>query len=486
MRPKHPPRPKAPGPSIEGPAGTRELAPDYLPTRPGYLPGHDADPLAGHRLPEHTQIPGAQATAVAISDLPPETHVTRISLGYPISNYYLPPRLVERLPAADPQTGLRTLIAGRHYVDLADGGTVLLGADAQGQLRARQPSELVPSGPRIELVPGSHLWRQVLTPSLPWEHWGISRQQLSPQDIIIDGKYYRTLPRGNPADHPIAYIKNPDHPLYDFDLLQGILRHDADQQPRGAIRIPPTQHWQIDPTLPFERPLDEPVAGYFPWLSQASAQNVARQQFVLANGSDTATEAGITTLRQVFNDWKTGTPSPKPELADPLLMLPITPTIAGHGAARILELPHPANLGPLRRLTFDPSKFHREWDYFTSTQYAGDLKRFMRNLLISHGYTVFEPTSAQTYASLVFQRSGHDFVYHMTLHRAHGKRVHIQENARDGLNPLRLPELIGAPATQVLQAADAVDKVVWLKGGSHISLDHENSVFIMRTADPRQ
>ncbi len=106
--------------------------------------------------------------------------------------------------------------------------------------------------------------------------------------------------------------------------------------------------------------------------------------------------------------------------------------------------------------------------------------------MISHGYSVFDPTSAQTFAALVFYHPGHDFLFHMTLHRVHGKRVHIAENASDGLLPVRLPELIGRPAMQALQEADAAGKVVWLKGGSHLSLDHDSSVFIMRTDDPRK
>ena len=486
MRPKNPIRPKIPGPSIEGAPTTRDLVPDYLPTRPGHLPGQGAEPIPGTRLPDPVQFPGPQDAAIAISNLPAETQVTRITLEPPISNYYLPPRLVERLPAPNPQTGLRSILSGRQYVDLADGGTVLLGTDAQGHPRAGHPSERVPSGPRLERVPGTHVWRQLSATSVPWKHWGISLQQASPQDIVIDGTCYRTLPRGNVPDHPIAYIRNPDHRVYDFDRLHNVLRHFPDQQPRGAIQIPPTRQWEIDPTRPFDRTLTDYVEHYFPGLADASIENIARTQFILANGSDTATEAGMTALRQVFNEWKTQARTPRPELADPLLMLPITPTSAGNGSSRLLELSHPGELGPLRRLAFDPDKFREDWRYFITTQYGGDLKRFMRNLLIRHGYTVFELTPAQNYATLVFKRTGHDFLYHMTVHRVHGRRLHIHDNASDGLNPVRLPDLIGEPATQALRAAEAADKVIWLKGGSHVSTDYGNSVFIVRTDDPRR
>jgi len=49
MRPKNPIRPKIPGPSIEGAPTTRDLVPDYLPTRPGHLPGQGTEPIPGTR-----------------------------------------------------------------------------------------------------------------------------------------------------------------------------------------------------------------------------------------------------------------------------------------------------------------------------------------------------------------------------------------------------------------------------------------------------
>ncbi|VVN19212.1 hypothetical protein PS655_04258 [Pseudomonas fluorescens] len=63
-----------------------------------------------------------------------------------------------QLPAADAQ-GFRTH-KGRRYVDMVDGGTVLVGLDAgTSQYRARLPSERAPSGPLLQREADSGLWR---------------------------------------------------------------------------------------------------------------------------------------------------------------------------------------------------------------------------------------------------------------------------------------------------------------------------------------
>ncbi|MGY2262186.1 hypothetical protein [Pseudomonas sp. SDO55104_S430] len=487
MRPKTPHHPKNPGSTDVNPPGRRETGPDILPGLPGHGLTDLPDLPLRPSLPDPSHPPETRPPTIDIIDLPDETPISRTTVEPPISHYYLPPKLVERLPAPDPQTGLRSIIQGRQYVDLVDGGTVLLASDPQGHWRAGQPSELVPSGPRLERVEGTLQWRQVQpgnTVTGPWKDWGIEARHYSAADITVDGVRYKTVPIDAAADHPIAYIKNPSHPIYGFDLFQDLLKRDPEQQPRGAIQVPSSGHWEIDPGLPFDRTLTDYVASYFPELSEISLLNVARRQFALANRSETATNAGLTTLRQVFNDWKTRNLSPRPELVDPLLMLPVIRTTAGKGTSRIFGLPTPTDQ-PLVHLAYTPHKFHRQWDYLLSTQHANELKRFMRELLIRNGYSVFEPTDAPSYAALVFRRTGHDFVFYMTLHRVHGRRMHIHESAKDAFVPESLPGLIGYPALRAAQDAEAAGKLIWLKGGSHISADHESSVFIVRTEDPR-
>lgn len=523
MSPKHPIRPKTPGDSNQGASRIRDTAPDNLPRRPGSTQRDAPDQPQGHQFPESSQPPDVQPPAIEIIDLPADLLISRTTTEHLISHFYLAPKLVERLPAPDPETGIRLIPSGRQYVDLVDGGTVPLGIDPQGHFKAKQMAELVPSGPRLERVEGTSKWRQVqpgsrdsgdselivsrrrlpgdeqdeagpskrpreiepLPDSEPWKNWAIAPQHASPEDITIEGVRYKTVPLNDAPDHPIVYIKNPTHLVYDFDLLQRTLSGDIEQQPRGAIQLPSTRRWEIDPNLPFDKALTDYVATYFPELSVISLLNVARKQFSLANGSDTATNAGLTTLRQVFNDWKSSSITPRPELVDPLLMLPVAPMTPGSGGYRVVELPLLSDQMPLQRLVFDPHKFREEWRYFSTTQYAGDLKRFMADLLTRNGYVVFEPTTAQSYPALVFRRPEHDFVFHMTLHRVLGKKIHIPPASDQGFSHYRLPELIGLPAMRAVQEAETTNKLVWLKGGSQVSKDRQDSVFIVRTNDPR-
>ncbi|WP_456022814.1 hypothetical protein [Pseudomonas protegens] len=74
----------------------------------------------------------------------------------PIEHYRI--SVAAQLPVADTD-GFRTH-RGRRYVDMADGGTVLIGQDPHtGQYRAGLPSERAPSGPLLQRDINSGLWR---------------------------------------------------------------------------------------------------------------------------------------------------------------------------------------------------------------------------------------------------------------------------------------------------------------------------------------
>lgn len=525
MRPKTPIRPGSPTAKEHLPP-VRDTTPDGVSWHPVTPPVHDAVQHSGHRFAEGTHLPEVHLPTLAITDLPPDTQISRKAIDLPISNYYLPPRLVERLPDPDPLTGFRSIVSGRKYVDLVDGGTVLLGHDAEGYFRAKQVTELVPSGPRLKRVADTLKWRSSETDSIrnddselivtrrrhpddepqesapskrprvvddesipdanaePWAHWGVTSGQASAEDVTIAGIRYKTVLRGNAQDDPIVYIQNPEHPIYDFDLMQRTLRQDPAGQPRGAIQVPPHLHWEIDPKRPFEKSLTDYASTYFPELTETALLNVGREQFSLANGAAIATGNGLTTLRQVFNDWKTGNPAPRPELADPLLMLPITPTTPGNGTTRMLALPALSDPAPLRRLEFDPRKFQDQWDYFMLSQSSADFKRFMKNLLERNSYVVFTPTSAPSYPILVFMSRQHDFVFFMSLHRVRGDNIHLPAASDRMLSPERLLQQIGKPALQAVERARSANRLIWLRGGSHVSAGQPDGVFIVRIAAP--
>lgn len=466
-----------------------------------------ANSIMPHQPGSTSRQPELRVPAIEIVDLPTDTHVRHASSERPIGSYFLAPTLVNRLPSPDVQSGFR--LAGRYtYVDLVEGGTVLIGSDAQNQLRARSSNERSATGPLLERIEGTTQWRPtrsrahagadvselVITRQRmerdplealldPWKGWGIDAQHASADDISIGGIQYKVLPRGAASD-PIAYIKNPSHMVYNFDLLDHTLRTDLLQQPRGAIRVPPANHWEVDPTLPFEGPLTSYVTRYFPELTAASLEKVALHQFLLANGSETATGSGLTLLRQTFNDWRVGNPHPRPQLADPLLMLPILPT-SGGGIVRITELPAAASDGPLQRLDFEPMLFRQEWQYAQATQTAVDLKRFMAALLTRNGYAVFDPSLSNSYPALVFQRTGHDYVYFISLHRVRGRKINQTLNVDSNSSNLRLHIQVGARAAQAAIQAHAENRLIWLRGGSQVLASAADTIFIIRDAHSR-
>jgi hypothetical protein len=510
MSPKRPTRPKTDTP--DSTPVVRDTTPD-IPVPPRLTPDTLIDPTLTHPAWQLPAPPVTRRQMIEIYDLPAETQVRASTAQRPIGSYFLAPGLVNRLPPPDLPSGIRS--AGRYaYVDLVEGGTVLIDPDAQDGVRARLSNELFASGPLLERVEGTLMWRPVpvetapdtsrltitrhrlpddepsAVPSkrsrleeTPWSDWGIDPQHATPGDIRVDGIQYKVIPPGDARD-PIVYIKNPSHLIYDFDLLERTLRLDPQQQPRGAIQVPPAHHWQIDPTLPFDRPLTNYVARYFPELSASSQENVAFHQFVLANGTNTATGSGLTLLRQTFNDWETGNDTPRPQLADPLLMLPILPT-SGAGTIRVIELPTPESGGPLQRLDFDPALFRQEWLYSTNTQSAVDLKRFMATLLTRNGYAVFDPSPSNSYPALVFTRTGHDYVFFISLHRIRGRKINQTLNVDQNSASLRLHIQVGAPAAAAVIAANARNKVVWLRGGPQTLANADDTVFIVRDGHPR-
>ncbi|MDD0971970.1 MULTISPECIES: hypothetical protein [Pseudomonas] len=509
MSPKRPTRPKTDAPDTT--PVVRNTTPD-IPAPPRRVPDSLIDPTLTHPAWQLPAPPVPRRQMIEIYELPADTHVRDSTAQRPIGSYFLAPGLVSRLPPPDVQSGIRS--AGRHaYVDLVEGGTVLTGPDAQSGTRARLSNELLASGPLLERVQGTLMWRPVPAQNTPdadtsrliitrhplpddgqsavppkrrrpdetperWNSWGIDPQHATTGDIRVDGIQYKVIPRGDASD-PIVYIKNPNHMIYDFDLLNRTLGSDLQQQPRGAIQVPPAHHWQIDPTLPFERPLTDYVRQYFPQLSATSLENVAFHQFVMANGSHTATGSGLTLLRQTFNDWKAGNVYPRPQLADPLLMLPILPT-SGSGTTRLIELPTPSPGGPLQRLDFDPVLFHREWDFYTSTQSGVEIKRFMASLLTRNGYSVFDPSPSNSYPALVFKRSGHDYVFFISLHRIRGRNIKQALTSDQHSASLRLHVQVGAPAATAVIAAHAENKVVWLRGGTQIRAGADDTVLIVR------
>ncbi|WP_434580204.1 hypothetical protein J3P95_18135 [Pseudomonas sp. Z5-35] len=380
--------------------------------------------------------------------------------------------MVERLPAPDLESGIRTF-KSRAYVDLVGGGTVRIAQDANSHYRARLDSELEPSGPYLERIEASLLWRearqQAAAPNPAAQdaaiisRWRVQSAFAAPNRITIGGHHYWTVVNDNARAHPIAYIKDPAHLSYDFDTLENILLDNPNSQPRGAIRVPPHNQWEIDPGRPFEMPLIASSIKSFPELRPYIHDRFSRRQFELANDGKFADAQGLTTLRQVFHSWRSETRSLHPELSDPLLMLPTLPVISVvPDTVRSLELPHPAMvLGPFARLDFDPNVFPKRKNW---SELADDvrLNEFMTERLERNGYTVRPIPWLPT--ALIFQRPQHDYVYFMTLHRTADSTISIPALNPRG-NELALRLQFDDSAADVLQNAHANNKLICLRGG---------------------
>jgi len=460
MSPKNPIRPGTSTSSPETPHRPLDLSLGSRPRLPLAPELHAVDLTSATRSRPLVELPTLQPVSVEIFDLPAGIHVTP-AITPPIEQFFIPLSQTSRLPPANPNTGIRVHGTQRHFVDLQEGGTVLLGIDLDDNFRARLNSELAPSGPILEKVEGTLTWRvkpdgepeaagasrltikrpgdpidegaaatapkRPATSSdadqdTPWKKWALSPSRIAINTIEINGSRFATVPYGSDPDHRIAYIRNPEHFSYDFEFMENTLIHDPQQKPRGVIREKPDGEWLVDHRLTFERPLERYVTTFFPQLSETSLRAVAKHQFMLANDGETATGIGLTRLRQTFSDWNRGSSSPDPRLVDPLLMLPTIATSAsGTEAIRTLTLPSRTAQGPLQRLDFDLTG--QEWAHLKATSTGTHLKQFMKNLLERQGYEVFPPTESNIHPALIFRRKNHSFVFFLNLSRVEGTTI---------------------------------------------------------------
>ncbi|SDB65440.1 hypothetical protein SAMN03159382_05611 [Pseudomonas sp. NFACC23-1] len=528
MSPRQNTRPKPPKSLPDTPHSSRDTTAETMLANP--VRGEGIDPPSVSPTEHAIETPESLLSTIQISEMASPAAIRAAPASVSLDGYYLSPELVPMLSEPDATSGIRTFRT-RTYVELSEGGTVLLGRDSEQNYRARSGIELVASGPRLEQVEGSHLWRQIphreamhdsdsdlaSTPhrlsddeasqvaapkrqrattsqseapgqSAPVfsKNWGIDPRFMVSEFITRDNVHYKVVTRSDAREHPIVYVQPPTHPTYDFDLLEATLRHTPDEQPRGAMQIPPDNHWEIDARLPFEKPLTAYVRDCFPEVTTVTLENIARKQFELANNGPFADAAGLTALRQIFNGWKNAGLAPHPQWSDPLLMLPTLPTTpSSRGAARSITLPAPFSTGTLERLDFDPMLFQRQWLSFQSTYTPVEFKRFMAALLTRNGYTVMEPSSYNSFPALVFQRAEHDQVFFMSLHRTRIPKISLPTYLDPNTAGVLLENQLGEAAAKVVRDAHAANKIIWLKGGTEIRPGIADTVFIIRDDNSR-
>ncbi|WP_434609404.1 hypothetical protein [Pseudomonas sp. R1-7] len=486
MAPPKKPRLNAGTSSEAGPT-----APDTVPERPSrptrpWNPDATQDSATG----QASGPDAAPPPTVVIASLSASTPTAGPSASASLTRYYLRHAFADRLPAPDTTTGIRTF-GTRSYVNLESGETVQVARDSEQHFRAKLDSELLPSGPRLERMTGSLLWRQqgaMTRDQAPREpsvidSWRISSAFAASDHITIDGHHYQTVENDKARQRSVIYIKDPRHPPYDFDTFEDLLFFHTGEQPRAAIQVPPDSHWTIDPRLPFEKPLVGYAIEFFPELRADTQSKFSRRQFELANDSNFADARGLTTLRQVFNNWKDKTASLHPVLTDPLLMLPTLPISAElAGSNRSLQLPLPSPTGPLARLDFDPSLFLPPSRTFPVIADDIEFMKFMTERLERNGYMVFPARSLPSFPNVVFKRAEHDFIFFMTLHRTETQDIIIPRiNPRDF--GLVLRNQLGHETMNAMESAHNDNKLISLRGGIQ-TLPSNNTptatVFIVR------
>jgi hypothetical protein len=390
---------------------------------------------------------------------------------------YLGDETYQVVISAHDRNSLNWLVGGLHLTETRQTDLFIYRVSAPEQRAARQPQT---SGQE-----GQSLTDPYPSKSAPPTHASqasrnIPAEAVPPHDISVDGERHRLLPRA--TDDLIVYIDEPAHPARDFDTLETLLHTDRHNQPRGAIRVPPENAWMIDPFMAFEKSMAAYVADQFPVFSSVTLHNVARKLFILANGSTTTTGAGLTSLRQTFNDWRVGNTASRAEMADPLLMLPtVAITPSSSLTERKLVVPQKVN-GELTRIDLEVNYFRAEYDYYLAHPGGLNFKIYMAQMLRHAGYSVLTPTGGGAWPALVFTRMGHDRVFFLSLYRIRDNFISLPDTP-DPRTASTLIDRIGEPASEVLLAADAGGKVIWLKGGIQQMADL-NTAFIVRDDIP--
>ncbi|MDD1138185.1 hypothetical protein M5G22_11570 [Pseudomonas sp. TNT2022 ID233] len=501
--------------------------------RPGmHLPTGEPS-LAGHSSPRTTEHDaGNRQPSVEVSEMLPRQHPHASGIApeaspRPTSPVFIPAHLALRLtPAAASPQGIRRDGRERTYVDMRE-GTAMVHQHPDGRFQLTSASELSPSGFLVERIRGTNLWqkRQAIAarrphvdepdtqadpgkrprlneddastdpdpladkPSTiaqpldlsnkPWRSWGQPTKPTGGQSVEIDGLHYPIVSQIVRSNTPIVCIKHPRFNPERFDAFERMLVEDRTLQPRWADRGPDNQWRFTDHHLPFEKPLTQYVADAFECLSGPSARAVAKAMFRESRGAEVINGEGLQALSQTFRHWQDkAIPAPR-HLADPLLLLPVQPTLGDGTFGGRIALP-PATGPSLQRLDFDPQKFSQQWDEYTAAPGAESLQKLFHDILVKSGYTVSSPDPLLLENSLVFHREGLDSLFVLKLPLV--SPGFIPRYTRPGseltssASLMRLDEV----GRQRLNALLALDKVNYLVGGIEQPSPDHSTLFILR------
>ena len=452
---------------------------------------------------------------------------------------FLLPELANLLEPASPLDGIRHDKLGRTYADIDGEGTVLIRKNDDGDYQASDVNERVASGPLVERIPGTVLWRriperppspesprlyihespdmdadtaatQVKRPRLEqagessdpmeasntaqlfpqttvespyhWMQWVHYNDLPTGPSVKLGGFDYTVLPPGSAPDElaGMNFLQNPDSPISRFDDFERVMREAPELQPVAVF--PKSNHsMEVPPAHKlFRKPLSRSVAERFTEFSEGTALSVAKTLFERADNSPQITSTGLNNIRQVLAHWSLNpkATSGVPLLGDPMLMLHEAPRIERNGTT-YLTLNAQAE-APLHRLNFDPKLFPEDWNFYLRSPSSKALRQLTGGLLVRAGYDVFRLTPQHQPPTLVFRSLATADVFILKLAAVEGNGITLYTYPGTELFDPLLPACIGKPAYDAVVAADAKNQLIWLLGGV-LNVDSKpDSVFIIR------
>ncbi|TDV50558.1 hypothetical protein EDF87_103190 [Pseudomonas helmanticensis] len=390
-------------------------------------------------------------------DLPAHQQSAELIFVDPNLASYLP----DKYASAD---GIRKGLHGTTYIDI-EGGTVQIRRNEQGEYKQVSSTTTNVPDVTLERTPGQFVWRRKLQtstdtqqapqpgssrslnpsekpgpspnkrPRLPgdsdppdpfvpvrtselWSSWGSTTKPLVGDSIEFDGKHFAILDQPDHATDALAFIKPPQFSATGFDAFEQLLLTTPELQPRGVVKLADrwTGHgsdtWRVVEGLPFAKSLTQHVSDYFSYLSDHSANKVAREMFNRANYSDEMTGLGAHALFDTFKHWESRNNSSgdnsviRPDLSDPLMFLSPLATDANGK----MYMPLPSTEG-LQRIDFDPKLFYGS----KHQRNRPDTRTLFRDLLSGHGYQITNDFASNYGNALLIQRRGVDHVFIMFM-----------------------------------------------------------------------
>ncbi|MCF4997693.1 hypothetical protein GIW70_07970 [Pseudomonas syringae] len=433
---------------------------------------------------------------------------------------FIPDNLASRLTQAhDSVEGLRYDKHKRIYIDTAQ-GTVMVQRRPDGTYQQKSASELVASGPIFEPVPNTKFWQRREQPQQEeagpskrprldrqtgdssetrratptpesrtpdpldlsqnlWRNWGKNTRPESGESVEINQLHYRIVPQGSQVD--IVYLEHPGFSPARYDAFDQMLRDEPSLQPRWARKV--EGQWEVfEARLPFERSLTQYTAGQFKYLSDLSVEATARTAFNKAAHAGVIDGPGISLLTQTMRFWSRApdAPTPRRDLADPLMMLPVRSNrFESDILGGVLELPLPSDVA-FQHVDLDPQKFPRQWTAYEAAPDKAQLRALFHTLLEDMGYNVNASTRRLSEDALLFHRDGIDAVFVL-------KFPHVAGNT---IARYTLPgtEISSSVFQMRLNEADRVrlnahlrnNQVIFLVGGVQQLSPDRYSLFIIR------